>query len=364
MNVEIGSTLVNGYALNKTLSVVYEDLREKIDGNSIARKYVFADVSDLTPEYNVLKNYPLTSFRTFSNVAEVNIRNVAVVPATFYDVKCAGIVTLIDVSTMKLQSLGMIKSTTTTEAEILWLEYISESKQILSDDVGNLITIGSDGKLFLNKDVVERTENKTHYVDNEVDIVKIFDTYLDYNPAEIKKLPNVRDGAHVVIVKDQLHNNKSWLYVLSSTNATPVITSVGEYTKTEQYPSMIAVKSYVDSVVLDHKKFDEDTIIRDNNDIWKVALDKHTITKNNNGLYSVNLDVLREELLKVESEEGNVAIFNENGYISDIGYGITEENESIDDGTKKLVTKKFLHSQQITEDETTDLINSVEIKVK
>lgn len=365
MNVEIGSTLVNGYALNKSLSAIYNDLRDKVEGNSVARKYIFTDVTEIVPEFNVLKKYPLSSFKTFSNVAEVNIRSIAVVPATFYDIKCAGIVTLVDVSTMKLQALGMVKSVDISNVEILWLEYISEAKQLVSESAGNLITIGTDGKLFLSNEVVETKENRTNYIDTEIDIVKVFDTYLEYKPEEIKKLPNVRDGAHVVILNDQLHENKSWLYVLSSIAATPVITSVGEYKKSNQYPSMVAVKSYVDSVVLDHKKFDEDTIVRDKNDIWQVALDKHTINKNKNGLYAVDLDVLREELLKVSSTEGNVPTFNKDGYINDDGWGIiTDVNEPIDDGTKKLVSKGYLYSRQITNEETSDLIESVEIKIK
>ena len=243
MNVEIGSTLINGFAMNRALSVIYENLRDTIEVNSVASKYIFADVSGLNPQFNVLKNYPIAAFKTFTNVAEVNAKNVAIIPASYYDIKCAGIVTLVDVSTMVLIGIGLIKSTSVSDVEVLWLNYISEAKQIVSADAGNLITTGTDGKLYLAKAAIEFIENKIYYIDDDVQIVKVLDTYLDYNASEIKKLENVHDGACIVILKDQLHDNKTWLYSLSNmSSVSPDATPMGEYSKIKQYPSAVAVK--------------------------------------------------------------------------------------------------------------------------
>ena len=365
MNVEIGSTFVNGYAMNKSLSVIYKDLRDKIETNSIASKFVFADISELIPQFNVSRKYPMDAFKTFTNVAQVNIHDIAIVPAIPYDVKCAGLVPLIDVSTMTLVAVGLVKSVTLTDVELIWLEYITSSKQIVSPDSGNLIATGADGKLYLAKDSIEATADKVYFIDDDIQIVRVYDSYLDYNPSDIKELENVHDGANVIILNDPLHGNKPWLYVLSNTSAaSPVIKPVGEYTKIKQYPSTVAVKSYVDSRVIKiNKNFDNDTIVKNpTSELWGVALDRHTISKNKNGLYSVDLDVLREELLEVPSSPGNVVIFSDNGYIKDDGWGITDTGEPIDDGAKKLVSKGYLNSQRITDIETIDLIKSIELK--
>lgn len=366
MNTEIGSTLVNGFALNKALSVIYKDLRDIIETNNISSKYVFADISELTPIFNVIGKYPIKAFKTFSNVAEVNIKSVAIIPAISYDINRAGVVTLVDVTTMTLKGIGLVKSSTLSDVEILWMNYISEAKQIVSEDVGNLITIGSDDKLFLSKDVVQVTENMTNKIDKNINIVKVFETYLDYNPSEIKKINNIQDGSYVIILKDPLHNNKSWLYILSNTNtSSPVISPVGEYTEIMQYPSVIAVKEYVDSRTTEiANNFDNDTIRQNSSNIWGVALDRYTINKNKDGLYGVDLEILKKEILQVPSTPDNVVIFNDKGYIKDDGWGITSDNESIDTGDKKLISKRFLNNQRITDAETTDLIQVVEIDKK
>jgi hypothetical protein len=365
VNAEIGSTLINGYALNRALSVIYTDLRDTIETNSVASKYVFADISQLSPEFNTLKKYPIGAFKTFTNVSDTNIKNIGIIPAISYDIKRAGIVTLVDVTTMTLKGLGLVKSADLSNVEILWLEYIAQSKQLISSDAGNLITIGTDGRLYLSKEAIEQTENKVYCIDDDIKIVGVYRTYLDYNPADIKKLEGVHDGAYVVIIKDPLHDNKTWLYQLSNVSAAaPTITPIKEYTKVKEYPSAVAVKSYVDSKVINAtRNFDKDTIVKNpNSELWGVAFDRHTIAKNKSGLYAVDLDVLKRELLQVSSTPGNVVVFDQNGYIRDDGWGITSESEAIDDGAKKLVSKKFLNSQRITDNETSDLINSADIK--
>lgn len=365
MNTEIGSTLINGFAMNKALSIIYKDLRDIIEVNSVASQFVFADVSGLSPQYKVIKKYPISAFKTFSNVAEVNIKNIAIIPATSYDVKRAGIVTLVDVTTMAIKGIGMIKSTSIVDVEVLWLEYIYEAKQVISADTGNLITTGADGRLYLSKEAIEATENKVHTINDDIQIVKVYATYLDYNAAEIKNMENVHDGAFVLILKDPLHDNKPWLYVLSNMNAaSPVISPSREYTKLKEYPSTVAVKSYVDShIIKTSKNFDNDTIVKSpTTELWGIALDRHTINKNKAGLYSVDLDVLRKEMLYVASTPGNVPVFDQNGYIKDDGWGVTAESDSIDDGAKKLVSKRFLNAQRITDSETSDLIKSSDIK--
>lgn len=365
MNAEIGSTFVNGYAMNRALSVIYKDLRDKIEINSVANKFVFADVSELTPEFSVSKAYPISAFRTFTNVPNVNIKDIAIIPAIPYDIKCAGIVPLLDVSSMELLAIGVVKSATLADVEIIWMEYISSAKQIVSPVKDNLITTGPDGKLYLAEDSVELTKDKVYLIDDDIQILRVYDTYLDYNPSDIKKLDNVHDGANVIILNDPLHGNKPWLYVLTNTSAaSPVIKPVGEYTKIKQYPSTVAVKAYVDSrIVKTNKNFDNDTIVKNpSSELWGVAIDRHTISKNKNGLYAVDLDVLREELLEVPSSPGNIVIFSDKGYIKDEGWGITSTGESISDGAKKLVSKDYLNSQRISDSETTDLINTADIK--
>jgi hypothetical protein len=365
MNTEIGSTLVNGFAMNRALSVIYKDLRDKIEVNTVASKYVFADVSALTPEYNVLKKYPIDAFKTFTNVPEFNIKNVAIIPAIAYDVNRAGMIPLVDVTSMELKAIGLVKDVGVSDVEILWLEYIYKAKQLISDKAGNLIATTDDGKLYLSEEAIEATENKVYCISDDIKILKVYNTYLEYNPLDIKKLDNAHDGDYVVILSDPLHDHKPWLYVLSNTSAaSPVISPVEEYKKIKEYPSAVAVKVYVDAhLVKTTRNFDNDTIVRNPaNELWGVALDRHTITKNKNGLYAVDMDVLRRELLAVASAPGNVVVFNESGYIRDDGWGITADSEPIDDGTKKLVSKNFLNKQRITDVETSDLIASTDIK--
>ena len=86
MNVEIGSTLINGFALNKALSTMYNDLRDRIEINDVASKYVFADISDIIPEFNVMKTYPIDCFKTFINTPEVNIKNITICLAIPYTI--------------------------------------------------------------------------------------------------------------------------------------------------------------------------------------------------------------------------------------------------------------------------------------